>query len=275
MKQTITNPNEVDWIKYWQEALKQKTDKNKDWDKAAPHFHKRAKKDDYHDLLFSKLILNENDSLLDLGCGEGSITLPIAKQVRKVTGVDSSTKMLELLNQRAQEQNIKNIDTILKSLEDISYEEIGDYDVVLASRSLNGIIPIEETLKTINEIANKYVFITLFGPENWKIEKEFNEYIGKENKPFPEYNYMFNILYNMGIYANIERLDIKAYREYSSIEEAMDNGKFRLDLLNDDEKAQLRKYLNEILKKDSETGKLYNEKDKADWILIWWKSSYL
>lgn len=275
MKQTITNPNEVDWLKYWQEALKQKTDKNKDWDKAAPHFHKRAKKDDYHDLLFSKLILNENDSLLDLGCGEGSITLPIAKQVRKVTGVDSSTKMLELLNQRAQEQNIKNVDTILKSLEDISYEEIGDYDVVLASRSLNGIIPIEETLKTINEIANKYVFITLFGPENWKIEKEFNEYIGKENKPFPEYNYMFNILYNMGIYANIERLDIKAYREYSSIEEAMDNGKFRLDLLNDDEKAQLRKYLNEILKKDSETGKLYNEKDKADWILIWWKSSYL
>lgn len=275
MKQTITNPNEVDWIKYWQEALKQKTDKNKDWDKAAPHFHKRAKKDDYHDLLFSKLILNENDSLLDLGCGEGSITLPIAKQVRKVTGVDSSTKMLELLNQRAQEQNIKNVDTILKSLEDISYEEIGDYDVVLASRSLNGIIPIEETLKTINEIANKYVFITLFGPENWKIEKEFNEYIGKENKPFPEYNYMFNILYNMGIYANIERLDIKAYREYNSIEEAMDNGKFRLDLLNDDEKAQLRKYLNEILKKDSETGKLYNEKDKADWILIWWKSSYL
>ena len=270
-RQTITNPNEVDWLKYWQEALKQKTDKNKDWDKAAPHFHKRAKKDDYHDLLFSKLILNENDSLLDLGCGEGSITLPIAKQVRKVTGVDSSTKMLELLNQRAQEQNIKNVDTILKSLEDISYEEIGDYDVVLASRSLNGIIPIEETLKTINEIANKYVFITLFGPENWKIEKEFNEYIGKENKPFPEYNYMFNILYNMGIYANIERLDIKAYREYSSIEEAMDNGKFRLDLLNDDEKAQLRKYLNEILKKDSETGKLYNEKDKADWILIWWK----
>ena len=154
MKQIITNPNEVDWLKYWQEALKQKTDKNKDWDKAAPHFHKRAKKDDYHDLLFSKLILNENDSLLDLGCGEGSITLPIAKQVRKVTGVDSSTKMLELLNKRAQEQNIKNVDTILKSLEDISYEEIGDYDVVLASRSLNGIIPIEETLKTINEIAS-------------------------------------------------------------------------------------------------------------------------
>ena len=114
MKQTITNPNEVKWAEFWQESLKQKEDKNKDWDKAAPHFHKKAKKDDYHDLLFSKLILDENDSLLDLGCGEGSITIPLAKQVRKVCGVDSSTKMLELLNksilmhkQRCYNQNNK------------------------------------------------------------------------------------------------------------------------------------------------------------------------
>lgn len=271
MKQTITNPNEVKWSQYWQESLEQKEDKNKDWDKVAPNFHKKSKKDDYHDLLFSKLILNKNDSVLDLGCGEGSITLPIAKLVRKVTGIDSSTKMLELLNQRAQEQKINNVNTILKPLEEISYEELGDYDIVLASRSLNGIIPIEKTLKTINKIANKYVFITLFGPENWKIEKEFNDYIGKENKQFPGHNYLFNILYNMGIYANVERLGIKAYREYDSIEEAMDNGKFRLDLLNDNEKLQLKNYLNEILKKDPKTKKLYNVEDKADWILIWWK----
>ena len=51
----------------------------------------------------------------------------------------------------------------------------------------------------------------------------------------------------------------------------MDNGKFRLDLLDDDEKDKLREYLEKILTKDSESGKLYNKKDKADWILIWWK----
>ena len=83
----------------------------------------------------------------------------LAKKVKKVTGIDSSTKRLELLNQRACQQNIENVYTILKSLEEITYDEIGDYDIVLASRSLNGIIPIEETLKTIDKIANKYVFI--------------------------------------------------------------------------------------------------------------------
>ena len=143
--------------------------------------------------------------------------------------------------------------------------------MVLASRSLNGIIPIKETLETMNKIANKYVFITLFGPNNWKIENEFLEYIGKTPHEFPGYNYLFNILFNMGIYANIEKLNIKAYREYDSIDDAMDNGKFRLDLLSDEEKTKLKEYLGRILKKDPETGKLYNIKDKADWILIWWK----
>ncbi|SDA66894.1 class I SAM-dependent methyltransferase [Methanobrevibacter millerae] len=271
MKQCIENPNEVKWDEFWASELEAKKDRGKDWDKAAAGFKKRAKKDDYHELLFSKLILDENDSVLDLGCGEGSITLPLARKVRKVTGVDSSVKMLELLNERADDEGIDNVETILKPLEDITYDEVGPHDVVLASRSLNGIIPIKETLAEINRIARKYVFITLFGPENWKIEGEFNEYIGRENKHFPGHNYLFNILFNMGIYANVERLDIKAFREYDTIEEAMDNGKFRLDLLSDDEKDKLRQYLSEILSENPETGKLYNKKDKADWILIWWR----
>ena len=270
-KQCVDDPEKLNWVKFWQEKLEMKKDRNKDWDKAAENFHKTSKKDDYHELLFSKLILDENDTVLDLGCGEGSITLPIAEKVREVTGIDSSVKMLEFLNNKAEKQDITNVHTIHEPLEDISYEELGNYDIVLASRSLNGIVPIKETLETMNKIANKYVFITLFGPNNWKLQNEFLEYIGKTANEFPGYNYIFNILFNMGIYANIEKLNIKAYREYDSIEEAMNNGKFRLDLFNDDEKEQLKEYLKRILKKDPETGKLYNVKDRADWILIWWK----
>lgn len=175
--------------------------------------------------------------------------------------------MLEVLEEKSEEDNIT---TILSKIEDISLEKLGNFDVVISSRSLNGIIPIDETLKTINEIANKYVFITVFGPENWKIERDFKEYISKKEENFLEYNYLFNILFNMGIYPNVERLSIPSYRTYNTIEEAMDNGKFRLDMLNDFEKEKLKEYLNKILKKDPETGKLYNEKDKADWVLIWW-----
>ena len=75
----------------------------------------------------------------------------------------------------------------------------------------------------------------------------------------------------MGIYANVQRFDLNNYREYDSIAEAMDNGKFRLDLYNDKEKELLKEYLERILTYDSKTEKYYNVKDKADWIMVWWK----
>ena len=269
MKQCIENPNDVKWEEFWAERLENKV--NKDWDKAAPGFYKRTRKDDYQDALFDKLILDENDSVLDVGCGEGSVTIPLAKRVKKVIGLDSSPKMLEYLEKRALDNKIDNIETILKPIEEIKYDEIGDVDVVVCSRSLNGIIPIREVLMELDKIASKYVFITIFGPENKKIEKDFDKELGVKTEDFPDYNYFFNILFNMGIYANIERFDLNNYREYDSIEDAMDNGKFRLDLYSDDEKALLKEYLERILTKDEKTGKYYNVKDKADWIMVWWK----
>ncbi len=132
-------------------------------------------------------------------------------------------------------------------------------------------MPIGNILSELNRIANKYVFIIIFGLENKKIEKDFDRELGIKTEDFPDYNYFFNILFNMGIYANVERFDLNNYREYDSIEDAMDNGKFRLDLYSDEEKVKLKEYLERILTKDSKTGKLYNVKDKADWVMVWWK----
>lgn len=271
-KHYIKSPEDIDWEYFWGKQLERKKDRKKDWNKAAPHFHKSNLRDDYKTALLKKLdILSKNDTVLDIGCGEGTITIPITKKVKSVTGIDSAENMLRILNEKCDKENIDNINTILKPIEEIRYEDIGNYDAVVASRSLNSIIPIKETLEEINKIANKYVFITLFGPENWKLEREFQEYIGNDPKDFPAYTYLINILYNMGIYANVERMNIKSYREYDTIEDAMDNGKFRVDLLNDEEIEKLKVYLNKVLKKDPKTKKLYNKKDKADWILIWWK----
>ncbi len=269
MKQCIKNPDELKWEEFWAERLSNKKDKN--WDKAAPGFFKRTKKEDYNNVLFDMLILNENDTILDVGCGEGSITIPLSKKVKKVIALDSSPKMIEFLEKRINDNGITNIETVLGAIEDISYDDFKGVDVVVCSRSLNGIVPIGKVLHELDKIANKYVFISVFGPENKKIEKDFDRELGIKTEDFPDYNYFFNILFNIGIYPNVTRFDLNNYREYDSIEDAMDNGKFRLDLYSDDEKLELKKYLKRILVKDSTTGKLYNVNDKADWIMFWWK----
>lgn len=268
---TIDDPEEIDWAYFWEKKLEAKEDRKKDWDKAAPNFGKSAIRDNYDKELISKLILDSEDTLLDLGCGEGSISLQLYDKVKSITAIDSSSKMIELYDKKIKKEEIKNIKTIKADITDINIDNIGHHDIILASRSLNGILNIQETIANINEIANKYVFITVFGPNNWKVEKDFYESIDKEYSEFPSHRYLFNILVDMGIYPNIENLDIGKHREYRDIDEILERGKWRLFSLNDDEKEELKNYINETYTINPDTGNLYNKYDKADWVLFWWK----
>jgi ubiquinone/menaquinone biosynthesis C-methylase UbiE len=215
--------------------------------------------------------ISKEDTVLDLGCGEGSITIPLAKKAKKITAVDSSKRMLEILESKYIDQSINNINIIEEDLEDVTLDEVGKHDIVLLSRSINGIYKIKETLANIKDIANKYVYITIFGPNNWKFEKDFYDLIGKEDHGFAPYNYLFNILISMKIYPNVENLEIKSNRTYESIDDAIANGKWNLDSFTEQEKNQLYDYLKKNLAKN-ENGKLENPDDKSDWILIWWKN---
>ena len=100
----IDDPEEIDWAYFWEKKVEAKDDIKKDWDKEASRFGKYAVCGGYNNELLSKLKLDKEDTVLDLGCGEGSITIPISKQVKSVTGVDLSENMLELLNENAQKE---------------------------------------------------------------------------------------------------------------------------------------------------------------------------
>jgi len=272
----IANPEDIDWIGLWKEKVSKKRKPPKNWDKEAHKFSERSKKDEYQKNLFSKMRISKEYSVLDLGCGEGSITIPLAKSTKKVTAIDSSEKMLEILAKKCEDENIKNIGIIKQNLEDVTLKQVGKHDIVLLSRSINGIYKIKETLTNINDIANKYVYITLFGPNSWKFEKGFYESIDKEldehRLDFAPYNYLFNILVNMKINPNVENLETQTSRIYDSVEDAMENGRLDLNNFTEQEKNKLKDYLKKNLIKN-ENGKLEHIDDKSDWILIWWKKS--
>ena len=56
-------------------------------------------------------VLNENETLLDLGCGTGSFALAFAEQGTCVTAVDMDELSLQVLKLRAEACAISNIDT--------------------------------------------------------------------------------------------------------------------------------------------------------------------
>ena len=106
MKQCISDAEELDWESFWQEKLKAKEDRQKDWNKAAPNFGKSARRDEYHTHLVNRINPQANETILDLGCGDGNISVPLAKRAKFVTGVDSAEKMLEKFDMKAQKENV-------------------------------------------------------------------------------------------------------------------------------------------------------------------------
>ena len=266
----IEDENDIDWDELWTRKMDKKGDRGKDWSKAAVKYSQRASKDNYTEQLISKMILSKEYTVLDVGCGEGSVTIPLSKEVASVTAIDATDKMLEILDEKIKEQEINNIETIKDDVNYVTLEKYGNYDIVLASRVVNGIKSPKKVFSNLNEIANKYVFITLFGPNNWKLEKDFFKFINKEYAGAPSYTILINLLAEMEIYANVVNLDVGPVRTYNTIEEAIDNGKWNLSKFSEDEQELLPEYLESVLDKNDD-GLLTNPDDKPDWVLIWWK----
>ena len=54
-----------------------------------------------------------------MGCGTGYFTIPIARKVKKVYGIDIQTEMLTFLEEKIQKQKIANIETVLSKENEI------------------------------------------------------------------------------------------------------------------------------------------------------------
>ncbi len=268
----IKNPEDFDWEQAWADEVGP-IKRQKKWTKDTPkiHFEKIAIKDEYHEKLIPKLILDKEDTVLDLGSGEGAVTSMIAEEVKSVTALDSSSMMLDMLKQRIEHYNIDNIDIVEMDIEDATKDNVGTYDVVVASRSFMGIHEIKNTILHIQDMADKYVYLVVFGRNNWMLEKKFYDSIDKKYPDFAPYDYLFNLLISLGIYPNIENFDLVGNRKYDDLEDAYTRMKWKMGNLNNEEIEQIKPFLKENLFKNEEDGMLENPVDKADLVLMWWK----
>ena len=65
------------------------------------------------DILVDAFQLNPQDLVVDLGCGTGQLTLPLAEKVRSVVGVDPEPDMLRRARKAAGEANVSNVTWLL------------------------------------------------------------------------------------------------------------------------------------------------------------------
>jgi SAM-dependent methyltransferase len=197
----------IDFAKMYKEHKKASTFKGKkavDWDEKAESMSKRVIDSPYTAEFVSKMNLEGCESLLDVGCGPGTIALALAPKMKKVCGLDFSTGMLECFLKNAHDRGVVSAKTVHRSWED-DWGDVEEFDIVVASRSIE-VKDLKDALKKLNSKAKKAVYVTYKAGGSF-VDEEILEFIGKDIVTRPDYMYVLLVLREMGIYAKLDFID--------------------------------------------------------------------
>jgi len=78
-----------------------------------------------------ELAVEENDRVLDVGCGTASATVMAAVKAKEVVGIDLSPDMIELAEEKVEKKGLKNVSLIASSVEDYHSDDL--FDKVISS----------------------------------------------------------------------------------------------------------------------------------------------
>jgi ubiquinone/menaquinone biosynthesis C-methylase UbiE len=130
-------------------------DEKRDFDKEAATWDEdpgRVKvTNDIADVLLEEIRPTPDMDALDFGCGTGLVTLRLSPLVRSVTGVDSSTGMLDILKAKIENRKILNVRTRHLDLDQGDVLD-GCYHLVVSSMTLHHVKEIGPLLERLYKI---------------------------------------------------------------------------------------------------------------------------
>ncbi len=260
-----TNLGDLDFARLYKQQMEISTFKGKnsaDWDKKANSMNKNVHNSIYTKTFIDKMEFSDAKSLLDVGCGPGTISLAVSDKLEEVYALDYSLGMLNCLNDNCKEKNIANIQTLHRSWMD-DWDDVPNTDIVVASRSME-VKDIRDALGKLNSKANKRVYVTTKTGGSF-IDEEILNQLEREVVPRPDYIYMVNILHSMGIHAKVDFISSENIKFSSSTpEEFVEKIKWSLGELNEKEKNILKEYFNT-------TYKHKQIPEHINWALIYWE----
>ena len=215
--------------------------------------------------------------MLDVGAGPGLLALPMAKMCKHVTALDGASEMLRYLKQNAEREGVSHITYVNKLMGDTTIGvDIPKHDVVIASRSMDWEHDVRTFLKRMDEAAKRYAYL-IWGAQERTFEIEIYKAIGRPYGETREYIILYNLLYQMGIRANIEIFECsQKHMTYPSIEDAISRirGRFERMQMNRElapqEEIKLRKFLEDNLTQTSDGALIFNGGGMSRNVLIWW-----
>jgi SAM-dependent methyltransferase len=145
------------------------------WDKRAESFARNIKGDrrekrtsEIFELIEGIGLSLDGAEVLDIGCGPGTLAIPLAKMGARVTALDISAEMLKRLESRAHEEGVSLTEVISAPWSDIDIDArgfVGRFDLVLASMTpgVNG----PETFDKMMKASKRVCYYSNFISRKW------------------------------------------------------------------------------------------------------------
>lgn len=124
------------------------------WDKAAQRYAKSPIKDmtSYDQTIErTRSYLSQGDTVLEMGCGTGTTALRLADAVDQITATDISTKMIEIAQGKAADQQIDNATFAKSDVADATFTH-GSFDAVMGFNLIHLLPDAKATIGRAHEL---------------------------------------------------------------------------------------------------------------------------
>jgi SAM-dependent methyltransferase len=214
--------------------------------------------------------IRDGSRVLDIGAGTGSLAVPLAAHGCDVVAVEPAEAMREALVIYEKQQQVRPITVVSKRWEDVVPEDLGEpFDVVFASYSLmiTDIAPAIEKMQAACK-GQVHLFWFLTQPYTALLNTALWPKVhGTEFPGEPTADCLWEILYGMGIYANLSVESSCEPAYFPTIDDAASDFCKRLDCTTPEQERAVREYCETSLAK---TDRGYRVAGEALGAHIWW-----
>jgi len=223
------------------------------------------------DAQFKAMNIPAGARVLDIGAGTGTHAVPLAVQGCDITVIEPSAAMREELQKNLSSSGAGPITVIPARWEDVSPAELGDpFDIVMASYSLS-MEDIGDAIGKMQACCRDTVHLFWFlTPPSWaRVSRDlWSRLYGREYPGEPLADCLWQVLYEMGIYANMTT-ERKNETVYQTIDEVVLEYSQRLNCSTKAQEGILKTYFAQQLQPCTKGFILGGASYSAH---IWWKT---
>jgi SAM-dependent methyltransferase len=215
------------------------------WDRRAKGFHRSTKDTVIGDPFYARLeqVVTPQTSVLDIGAGTGRFALALASRASHVTAVEPNTAMLEIMRQEMFERNLSNVTIVPTTWQDAPSDLRSD--IVVCSHVLYPIREVDTFIAKLLSATRRICYIYMRALHFDLVTAPLWQHFHGDHRHLPpSYIHALDVMFEMGLYANVEIVTMPNTMRYPSLEIAVTEMLEQLILPTDDEtQAELRRLL--------------------------------